>query len=170
MASYEYRIEIIKLPSDNDELTDQMNEIGAEGWKLVLATMVNDSRLWFIREVQDDTPELPEPPPEEVTEPPVVVDRPYASGPSGSPSAAVGEVVSCTMGNWENEPSRYAYLWKRRSGEQVQPLESQTGNEYTTTAQDAGKSVFCTLEASNDFGQAYTESNDVAVTAETRRR
>ena len=173
MASYEYRIEIISLPADNDELTDQMNEIGAEGWKLVLATMVNDSRLWFIREVQDDTPELPEPPepPDEVTGPPIVVDEPYASGPSGQPSAAVGEVITCTMGNWENEPNRRAYLWKRRHPDgHVTPLENETEPEYTAVELDRGNALFCAMEASNDFGQAHTESNDVTVTAETRRR
>jgi hypothetical protein len=70
------------------------------------------------------------------------------------------------MGNWEGEPSRYAYLWKRRlAGGQVIPLESETASTYDTTDTDEGGAVFCSLEASNDFGQGYAESNDVSVIA-----
>ena len=69
------------------------------------------------------------------------------------------------MGNWENEPSRRAYLWKRRySDGRVVPLENETEPEYTAVELDRGKSVFCAMEASNDLGQAHTESNDVDIT------
>ena len=37
-------------------------------------------------------------------EPPVNVDVPYV--------AQEGSVLTCTMGNWEGEPSHYAYQWR----------------------------------------------------------
>jgi hypothetical protein len=167
MTQYEYLLERVHLPADGKQLAARLNELGSQGWRLVMSTTVNASLLWFIRELGDGPPiEPPIEPPEEVTEPPVVIDAPYASGPSGEASATVGETVNCTMGNWEGEPSRYAYLWKRRlAGGQVIPLNNETGPEYDTATQDGGNSVFCAIEASNDYGQAYSESNDVAVSA-----
>jgi hypothetical protein len=164
MTPVEYKIVQFTLPIDDDDVTAQLNALGAEGWRLIIGSLVNEARLWFMREGTGVVDPPVDPPPEE-GEPPVVIDAPFASGPAGT-IARVGEQVSVTMGNWEGEPSRYAYLWKRRlAGGQVIPLENETASTYDTTVTDEGEAVFCGIEASNDFGQGYSESNDVSVIA-----
>ena len=41
---------------------------------------------------------------EPATAPPVNVDVPHVSG-----TGTVGSTLNCTMGNWQNEPTSYAY-------------------------------------------------------------
>ena len=105
-------------------------------------------------------PEPPDPPP---TEAPIVRDQPYASGPSGEMSALVAETVNVTLGNWENTPDTYEFLWKRRSGGTVNAIAGQTEQTYVATEGDANKSVFCTVLATNVVGQGAVDSNDVTI-------
>jgi hypothetical protein len=80
------------------------------------------------------------------TPPPSVVDTPHI----GAPALAVGEVASCTMGNWTNEPTSYGYLWARDGV----PIEGATGETYTFTPADVGASMTCQLTATNDAGSS----------------
>jgi hypothetical protein len=97
-----------------------------------------------------DAASEPAPP---ATEPPINVDVPYAS--------QAGDVLSCTMGNWENEPTAYAYQWKM-DGADV-GTDSET---YTVTAADDGGTATCIVSASNAVGTTQAPpSNGVVVTA-----
>lgn len=97
------------------------------------------------------------------TEVPVNVDQPYASGPDGSTNAHPGDTVSVTNGNWDNKPNTYLYQWKRRTGANINVLPDATTATYVPANQDKGKSVFCTVLAVNEVGEAAVDSNNVAV-------
>jgi hypothetical protein len=94
------------------------------------------------------------------------VDVPYLGG-----DGTVGATLSATMGNWNGEPTGYAYAWKS-DGADV----TGTDNTYVVAASDAGHSITCVVTASNDAGStAAPPSNAVAVAAastesETRRK
>jgi len=102
----------------------------------------------FITAPPPRAPEVP------VTEPPVNVDVPYLGG-----SGAVGELLSCTMGNWENQPTSYAYAWAG-DGE---PL-AETGDSYLVVEADLGHSIACTVTATNAIGATEAPPSN-AVTA-----
>jgi hypothetical protein len=95
------------------------------------------------------------------------VDVPYLGG-----DGIVGATLNCTMGNWDGEPTGYAYVWKS-DGADV----AGTGDSYVVAASDAGHSITCVVTASNDAGSTEAPpSNAVAVAAastessETRRK
>ena len=98
--------------------------------------------------------------------PPSVIDVPYVSPPD---TAAVGAVLSCTMGNWNGmggEPATYAYSWQHHTS----PAEIGTGASYTTVAGDADTTVLCIVTATNGAGStAAPASNSVTVTATARK-
>jgi len=82
---------------------------------------------------------------------PVNVDVPLVMG-----TAAVDGTLTCTMGNWLNEPVSYAYAW---SGAGV-----ATESSYVVAAGDAGTSVSCIVTATNAGGAtAAPPSNAVAI-------
>lgn len=88
---------------------------------------------------------------------PVVVDVPYVSQD--------GAVLSCTMGNWENEPSSYAYQWQIGGVEGV--VDAPT---YDVTVDDVGKTATCVVTATNAVGSATAPpSNSVVVEAPPAR-
>jgi hypothetical protein len=91
-------------------------------------------------------------PPPLPTEPPELVDVPFAS--------QTGAVLNCTMGNWNNEPTSYAYQW-RKDGVLV---EGATAADHTVTTADADTVFACEVTASNAKGSATVTSNDVTVT------
>jgi hypothetical protein len=109
---------------------------------------------------------LPEPPPAQA--PPVVRDIPYASGPSGHPTATVGDTVGVTMGNWENEPTAYGYAWKVRETGGVVDLNGEIAPTYETQDADGGNAVFCAVTATNALGSTSVDSNDVVIEAVRR--
>lgn len=82
------------------------------------------------------------------------------------PAAAVGDPLTCTMGEWTLEPDSYAYSWQHVGD----PAEIGTGDTYTTVAGDADTSVCCIVTATNNAGSASAPpSNAVAVTAGAAR-
>ena len=88
--------------------------------------------------------------------PPGVVDVPYASG-----TGAVGSTLNCTMGNWTNVPSSYAYQWMRDGG----AIETAAAADYTAVADDVGHSLSCVVTATNAVGATTAPpSNAVVVT------
>jgi hypothetical protein len=105
---------------------------------------------------------VPDEPDEPPTGPPLVIDAPYCGG-----SGIVGEPLTVTMGNWENKPTDYAYLWKKQVGSTVVSLQ-ETSNSYTPTNQDVGKQVFATVAAQNALGTSAVDSNKVTVAAEVQ--
>lgn len=74
------------------------------------------------------------------TAPPTNVDIPYVS--------AMGQLASCTMGNWTGEPTSYAYAWQRNGS----PIPGVVGATYSMTTTDSGKSIGCIVTATNAAG------------------
>src|SRR5580765_8026123 len=101
---------------------------------------------------QEQYPE-PIPPPDSPTVPgggggggsgtaPVNVDVPAITGP-----ATVGSTLSCSMGNWEGEPTSYAYQFKSDGADVTGMNET-----YLVADTDAGKSITCIVTATNAAG------------------
>lgn len=84
--------------------------------------------------------------------PPTNVDLPAVTG-----TPAVGQTLTCTMGNWTNEPVSYDYEWMA-GGVSV----STAGDTYVVALSDAGMDITCTVTATNAIGSAQATS--VAVT------
>ena len=84
--------------------------------------------------------------------PPVNVDVPYAS--------LTGATASCTMGNWQGEPTDYAYVWHSDGV----AIEGATSATYAVQPDDSGHSLACVVTATNALGStAAPMSNSVAV-------
>jgi hypothetical protein len=76
-------------------------------------------------------------------------------------TVAVGEVLSCTMGEWNGEPTEYAYAWFLDGVD-----TGAVGSSYTPVAGNEGHSITCVVTATNNAGQASAPpSNAVMVTA-----
>jgi hypothetical protein len=89
--------------------------------------------------------------------PPSVVDIPMIS----PETAAVGDTLSCTMGNWNGEPSEYAYQWLSNGTD-----TTATGASYSIPPGDDGHVITCVVTATNAAGSATASpSNAVTVTA-----
>jgi hypothetical protein len=87
---------------------------------------------------------------------PTVVDVPYVDG-----VGAVGEELTCTMGNWTGEPTDYDGKWKRDGNEDI-----GTGASYTVRPADAGGEITCVVTATNAAGATEAPpSNAISVDA-----
>ena len=70
-----------------------------------------------------------------------------------------GDALSCTMGEWDGEPSEYAYAWHSDG-----VASGATGADYTVVEEDAGHTLACVVTASNALGStAAPMSNGVAI-------
>jgi hypothetical protein len=87
--------------------------------------------------------------------PPTVIDTPHVTG-----TGVVGNVLSCTMGNWNGAPSSYAYQWLRNGT----TIAGATASTYTLVAADSGTNVSCRVIATNAAGPSSPSvSNAIAV-------
>jgi hypothetical protein len=77
--------------------------------------------------------------------------------PVVSGSLVAGSALSSTTGTWSNTPTSYAYQWKS-AGTNV----GTNANSYTTVVGDVGKTITCTVTASN-AGGAGTAAASTAV-------
>lgn len=83
------------------------------------------------------------------------VDVPNLSG-----NGAVGETLTCTMGNWQGEPTGYSYAWKSDGAD----IGGASGSTYVAAAGDAGKSITCVVTATNAAGSTTAPpSNAISV-------
>jgi hypothetical protein len=83
--------------------------------------------------------------------PPVNVDVPSVS--------LTGATASCTMGNWQGEPTSYAYAWHSDG-----VANGATEATYAVQPDDSGHSLACVVTATNALGStAAPMSNSVAV-------
>ena len=89
------------------------------------------------------------------TAPPTVVDVPHATG-----TGTVGQILTCTMGNWNGEPVAYAWQWLRGGT----PILGATADTRLLTAADSGQSLSCKVTATSGGGSASSTSNAIAVT------
>jgi hypothetical protein len=88
---------------------------------------------------------------------PVNRDVPLVTG-----TGAVGETLTCTMGNWDNEPSDYAFAWKRDGSQDV----GSNSLNYRVDTADPGHSITCVVTAINAKGSTVAPpSNAIEVLA-----
>jgi hypothetical protein len=81
-------------------------------------------------------------------------------------TAAVGDTLSVTMGEWTGEPDSYTYAWCLDGADM-----GATGTSYTTVSGNEGHSVTCVVTAINEAGAtAAPSSNAVMVAATAARR
>lgn len=90
---------------------------------------------------------------------PSVVDVPYLGG-----TGAVGEILTCTKGNWQGEPTAFAYAWKSGAAAVGGP-----GDTYTVAESDAGKSITCVVTATNAAGSTVAPPSNAVPIAATAR-
>jgi hypothetical protein len=94
----------------------------------------------------------------EVTPPPVNVDVPHVLVDGAVADTAMpGSTLTCTMGNWEGEPSAYDFRW-RSAG-----VDVGGGGAYVVRAEDDGHTVDCMVTATNIGGSTSIPSNSVTV-------
>jgi hypothetical protein len=84
--------------------------------------------------------------------PPTNDDAPHVS--------QTGSTLSCTMGNWHDYPTSYAYQW------QVDGADVGTNSPtHSVTPDDVGKFASCTVTATNSYGSTEApRSNSVLIT------
>lgn len=83
--------------------------------------------------------------------PPVNVDVPAVT--------LTGATAACTMGNWQGEPTEYAYAWHNDG-----VANGATGATYAVVPEDSGHSLACVVTATNAQGAtAAPMSNAVAI-------
>ncbi len=82
--------------------------------------------------------------------PPVNTTAPLVTGTTA---------LSCTMGNWTNAPTSYAYQWLRGGT----AIGGATANTYTVVGADSGTNVSCRVTASNAAGSTPAVSNAIAI-------
>ena len=88
--------------------------------------------------------------------PPKNVDIPQIMG-----DAEVGAALTVTMGNWEGEPKLYSSAWISDEDTKL-----AYGSEYVVQPSDAGHSITCVVEATNNAGTTLAPpSNAIAIPA-----
>jgi hypothetical protein len=121
------------MPNDA-ALQSWMYERAADGWRLIT---VDDGVGYFERTRAPIAPAN--------TEVPFVSQE--------------GTALHCTMGNWTEVPTSYAYQWK------IDGANKGTDSpDYTRVAADVGKTATCVVTASNAAGSGTAPaSNGVVV-------
>jgi hypothetical protein len=95
------------------------------------------------------------PSPQIVDTPAVLVNGAVAA------TAAVGNTLTCTMGNWLCQPTSYVGRWKSDG-----TVDLADGPFYDVTADDVGHNITCLVTARNAFGETIAPpSNAVSVAA-----
>ena len=86
----------------------------------------------------------------EANAPPVNVDVPHVQ--------QAGDTLTCTMGNWQGEPTSYAYQWQL-DGTDI------TGGTATlpVVAADAGSTATCVVTATNASGSTAAPPSNALV-------
>ena len=74
---------------------------------------------------------------------------------SGVPE--VGRTLGCSQGSWTNDPTSFAYAWKRDGA----AIAGATSAQHTVTGADVGRPITCTVTASNDGGSGSATSAPV---------
>ena len=82
---------------------------------------------------------------------PTVIDAPFIS--------QAGAVLSCTLGNWNGQPTARVYQWVVAG-----VVVGTNSSTYTRVAGDVGKLAVCNMVATNGAGSsAAVQSNQITV-------
>jgi hypothetical protein len=71
--------------------------------------------------------------------------------PSISGSAVEGQILTATMGSWDNAPTTFAYQWSR-CADTCTPIPGASSASYTASASDVGLQLIVAVTASNSEG------------------
>ena len=74
---------------------------------------------------------------------------------SGVPE--VGRTLGCSRGSWTNDPTSFAYGWKRDGA----AIAGATSSQHSVTGADVGRAITCTVTASNGGGSGSATSAPV---------
>jgi subtilisin family serine protease len=87
--------------------------------------------------------------------------------PTSSGSAVQGQTLSAQPGSWSNNPTGFAYQWRRcdASGGGCVDIGSATSASYVLVAADVGSTVRLSVTASNGGGSSSAVSAQSAVVA-----
>jgi hypothetical protein len=91
------------------------------------------------------------------TAPPVNVDVPHVT--------QSGDVLDCTMGNWDGTPTTYAYAWTLDGA----PAGTDSAT-HTITSAEAGQTAVCTVTATNAAGSTAAPPSVGVVVADPATR
>jgi hypothetical protein len=83
---------------------------------------------------------------------PINTEAPVASG-----DAAAGQILSCSEGTWVNDPTSFAYQWRRNGTD----IAGATSSAYVLQLADNGATISCRVSATNDVGTSRATSNGV---------
>jgi hypothetical protein len=142
---------LIRLYPEAEALSEAGDMALAQGAETAAAGAVLESSQYEPL-LEIDAPEGGGPDPVPTT-PPINVDVPHVQ--------QAGSELTCTMGNWEGEPTSYAYQWQLDGAD----ITGGTAS-LPIMADDVGKTATCVVTASNAIGStAAPPSNGVVVTA-----
>jgi hypothetical protein len=68
----------------------------------------------------------------------------------------VGQVLSCTQGTWEENPTSFIYEFRSQTNAL---LQSSASNQYTVVAGDVGRLISCVVKATNAVQTGSATSN-----------
>jgi hypothetical protein len=86
------------------------------------------------------------------SDPPVISTAPVVRGNVGQPA-----IMSCTEGEWINNPSSFTYQWMRNGV----AISGASGNYFQTSTLDIDCMITCVVTAANDIGSSSATSNAV---------
>ena len=72
-----------------------------------------------------------------------------------------GQVLTCTMGNWDGEPTSYAYAWHSDG-----VANGTTGETYAVQAGDVDHGLACVVTATNALGSTAAPMSNTVVVVE----
>lgn len=71
-----------------------------------------------------------------------------------------GQLLSCSRGNWDNNPTNYSYQWNVDNTDIV----DATSADYLILDNDVGHRISCTVTATNSSGSSIAKSDSVLIT------
>jgi hypothetical protein len=87
--------------------------------------------------------------------------------PTSSGTAVQGQTLTAQPGAWSNNPTNYAYQWRRcdATGSACTDIASATSASYVLTAADVGSTLRVAVTATNGGGSSSATSAQTAVVA-----
>jgi len=80
--------------------------------------------------------------------------------PAVSGTLTVGKTLTTSNGTWTEEPTSYAYQWKKctSEGTSCTNISGATASTYASIPEDAGKTMKAEVKATNAFGTGQATS------------
>src|SRR4051794_15658754 len=84
---------------------------------------------------------------------------PAIDGPNGNTAIAVGQVLGCKKGEWDDpgSPNAYTYTYQWRNQDDATTVG--TGDNYLVAASDMGDHLICRVTATNTGAESTPEDS-----------